>query len=101
MYAPVSKLAAALGIAVTLGACASIPAEHLSYAQLSQIHPGLAQDEVRAIAGNPPNVTGRSRAGETVWSYPFTDAWGYQSEFDVEFDAAGRVTETSAERGEY
>ena len=102
MYSPVSKLLAALGIALTLGACASMPDQHATTRErLSQIHAGLSQDAVRAIAGNPPNVTGRSRSGETMWIYSFTDEWGYPSELDVEFDATGVVADTFAERLDY
>ena len=99
MYSKNSKLFLALGVALTLGACASMP-DVPARDRVAQIHSGLTQDEVRSVAGDPGNVTG-DRAGETVWIYSFTDDWGYRSEFDVTFGANGRVTDTYSERLDY
>lgn len=100
MNSHITKSVAAAGIALALGACASLPDvdARATAEQLSNIHAGLTQDEVRALVGNPPNVTRSARTEETLWIYPFTDDWGYQSEFDVGFDASGKVAETFAER---
>lgn len=103
MNSLISKLMLAGGIALTLGACASSPGLQSGRldpagAKLSRIHPGLTQDEVRSLIGNPGNVTGASRSGETEWIYSFTDTWGYPSEFDVMFDARGQVESTSSGR---
>ena len=93
------KSAAAASVALALGACASLPGTRaLTPGQLAHIHAGLTQDEVRALIGDPPNVTHNVRAAETLWIYPYTDEWGYASEFDVEFDARGIVSETLEER---
>lgn len=97
-----SKLLLAVGIATTLGACASLPNFTSSSGSqrdhLAAIHSGLTRDDVRSLAGAPGNVTGASRNGETMWVYSFTDEWGYPSEFDVTFGADGRVTDTYSER---
>jgi outer membrane protein assembly factor BamE (lipoprotein component of BamABCDE complex) len=98
MNSHISKLLLSVGIAATLGACASISSTPERDLELAQIHPGLTQDEVRSLVGNPGNVTGKSPSGERLWVYSFTDSWGYSSEFDVEFDASGVVESTSAER---
>jgi outer membrane protein assembly factor BamE (lipoprotein component of BamABCDE complex) len=66
--------------------------------RLAQIHSGQTADEVRALAGAPENTTGADRAGERVWIYDYTDPWGYQSTFEVTFDAQGVVTDTYTER---
>ena len=99
MFSKISNLSLALGVALTLGACASLP-DVPARDRVAQIHPGLTQDEVRSVAGVPGNVT-RDRAGETEWIYLFTDDWGYRSEFDVTFGANGRVTDTYSERLDY
>jgi outer membrane protein assembly factor BamE (lipoprotein component of BamABCDE complex) len=93
----------AVGIAVTLGACASIGAQSFNPERdrLAQIHSGLTQDEVRGLAGRPDNVTGDSRTGGAMWIYSFEDIWGYPSEFDVTFGANGKVASTYSERLDY
>ncbi len=53
---------------------------------------------MRSLIGAPISVMNNSREHATVWVYPFTDTWGYRSEYDVEFDTSGVVTETFAER---
>ena len=100
MYSKIPKLALALGVALTLGACASLP-DVPSRDRVAQIHPGLTHDEVRSIAGAPGNVTGDARAADDLWIYTFTDDWGYRSEFDVTFGANGLVTDTYSERLDY
>ena len=98
MNSPISKIFLGAGIAVALGACASLPDTHLAKRdELGQIHAGLTQDEVRNLAGKAPLVTGNRRTGETLWIYRFTDLWGYSSEFDVEFKD-GLVTDTFSAR---
>ena len=98
MNSPISKIFLGAGLAVALGACASLPGTHLAKRdELGQIHAGLTQDEVLNLAGKAPIVTGNRRTGETLWIYPFTDLWGYSSEFDVEFKD-GVVTDTFSAR---
>ena len=100
MNLPISKIFLGAGLAVALGACASIPDQHVAKRdELGQIHAGLTQDEVRNLAGKAPTVTGNKRTRKTLWIYPFTDLWGYASEFDVEFKD-GVVTDTFSERTE-
>jgi outer membrane protein assembly factor BamE (lipoprotein component of BamABCDE complex) len=101
MSSLISKLMLAAGIAVTLGACASLEAASSTpeYDRLAQISPGLTREEVRSLAGNPDNVTGDSRSGgDALWVYSFNDEWGYPSEFDVTFGDGGVVTDTYSER---
>jgi|SRR6266850_683311 len=101
MTSQFSKLLPALGVALTLSACASLGSLPPKADQVARVHPGLTQDEVRSLVGVTGNVTSDSRKHETMWIYSFTDLWGYPSEFDVTFDANGRVTETYAQRNDY
>jgi hypothetical protein len=88
-----------LGVAATLGACATLSEQPPRYASLSQIHAGLTQDEVRGIAGAPAYVGSNKRTNETLWTYNYTDEFGYRSEFGVDFDkASGLVKDTSTQR---
>jgi hypothetical protein len=101
MNARVPKPALALGLALTLGACASMQDFHVrtpEYTRLARVQPGLTQADVRRVAGEPDNVTSDSRSGGKLWVYAFDDAWGEPSEFDVTFDAAGVVEGTYSER---
>ncbi len=101
MNSHITKSVAAMGLALALGACASLPEAQarVTSGQLSNIHAGLTQDEVRSIAGAPAYVGSNPRTNETLWTYEFTDEWGYRSDFGVDFDkASGLVTETSSIR---
>jgi hypothetical protein len=100
MSSPFAKVLLGVGIVATLGACASLQDQHVAKAdRLARIHQGLTQDEVRAVAGAPQYVGKNKRTNETLWSYEYTDEWGYRSEFGVDFDnATGLVSETSSER---
>jgi hypothetical protein len=96
------NLLLAAGVALTLGACASLANTHLTTeSTLERIHAGLTEDEVTQIAGSPQNKTGASRNGRSMWIYAFTDNWGSPSEFDVSFDAGGHVTSTFVDRNGY
>jgi outer membrane protein assembly factor BamE (lipoprotein component of BamABCDE complex) len=101
MYPRISKAFLALGVALSLNACASFPDANAStpeYARLAQVQAGLSQDEVRSIAGSPDNVTGDSRpGGAALWIYDYTSEYGERDEFDVTFDAGGRVSSTYSE----
>jgi outer membrane protein assembly factor BamE (lipoprotein component of BamABCDE complex) len=102
MNSRISKLVLAVGVASTLGACATFPDLHLASSppsadRLEQIHAGLTQDEVRDLAGGPASVSHPARSG-ALWTYSFTDDWGYEAEYDVTFDAGGVVTDAGAER---
>jgi hypothetical protein len=96
MNSHITKSIAAAGIALTLGACASLPGAHtaLNADKLASVHAGLSEAEVRTLMGRAPNVTRNPRTAQTLWIYDYTDTWGYDSEFDVEFDANGVVTDT-------
>lgn len=103
MYSQTSKLFLALGVALTLSACdvLTLPDVHGQTPQsardrVMQIHPGLTQDDVRNVAGDPRNVM--ASPGETVWVYSFADDSGYRSEFDVTFGANGLVTDAYSQR---
>jgi hypothetical protein len=99
MKSQISKTVAAVGLALALGASLS-PALAASFGaeRFSAIHAGLTQDEVRNLVGTPGSVMDNTREGATIWIYEFTDTWGYRSEFDVEFNGTGVVTEAFAER---
>jgi hypothetical protein len=101
MNSHLTKSFAAMGIALALGACASFPGVQApaSPDEFSNIHAGLTQGEVRSLAGAPAYVGGNLRTHETLWTYRYTDDWGYPSEFGVDFNmASGLVTETSSVR---
>jgi hypothetical protein len=96
MHSSVSKLLA-LGVALTLAACASYPAlSQMGEGRFAGIHPGLTQDEVRGLAGAPASVSVAS--GEPHWIYNFVDSWGMRDVYDVAFDASGHVARTSSMR---
>ncbi len=106
MNARVSKVLLIPAIALALSACASVQGLSGSSFEseadrVAQIHPGLTQEAVRSLAGSPASVTLPSRDGERMWTYPFTDQWGYDSEFDVTFDANGIVKDTFSDRLDY
>ena len=94
------KSFAVASLALALGACASLTGGHkeATAQQLETIHAGLTKDEVRAIAGAPVLYTTNPRTGATEWSYSFTDEWGYESEYTVDFDASGKVVQALADR---
>jgi hypothetical protein len=98
------KILLALGAAVTLGACASLSNAHESVpgeGALAQVHEGLTEDQVRALAGAPKVVRNEPRLEETLWIYYYTDEWNYQSEFDISFDRSGAVADISTARLHY
>ena len=65
--------------------------------RFAAVHTGLTADEVRSAIGAPRAISQFPRLSETMWSYDFTDAWGYRSEFEVGFKD-GVVTEAYAKR---
>jgi outer membrane protein assembly factor BamE (lipoprotein component of BamABCDE complex) len=97
MKSAVVKILLGAGVAAALGACASIPDSNAQRAdRFAQVRAGLTQDEVREIAGKPLRIETNRRTNETLWTYDYTDVWGQQAEFGVDFDnATGTVTETS------
>ena len=98
MNSKISKTILAIGVALTLGSWASPGlAAQFGADRFSGIHAGLTQDEVVSLVGTPGSVMNNSREHATIWIYEFTDAWGYRSEFDVEFKD-GLVTESFAQR---
>jgi hypothetical protein len=89
----------ALGLALTLGACASLTPSQSRADRFTRIHAGLTQDEVRSIAGAAPDITTRSSNGDTLWIYNYEDLWGYDAELDIQFHD-GVVTDKFSERTE-
>ena len=94
------KSFAIASLALALGACASFAGanKEATAVQLEAIHPGLTKDEVRTIAGTPGIYTTNPRTGASEWSYSFTDEWGYEAEYTVDFDASGKVVTALADR---
>ena len=100
MNSTITKLFLAAGLALTLGACASLGASSPSSAdRLSTIHAGLTQDEVRHAAGAAPDMITRARNGDALWIYHYEDLWGYDAELDIQFHD-GVVTDKFSERVE-
>ena len=101
MYPRICKILLAVGITLSLGACATAADLHAStpeYARLARLQAGLTQEEVRSIAGSPDTVTGDSLPGGAgEWIYDYTSLYGERDEFDVTFDANGRVSGTHSE----
>lgn len=100
MNAKLSKLLLALCTVASLGAGAQViqPDANWGDAQFRQVRAGLTRDEVRSLIGSPTMVLPNARPVGTQWIYTYTDTWGYRTEFDVDFDANGRVTGTDSER---
>jgi outer membrane protein assembly factor BamE (lipoprotein component of BamABCDE complex) len=93
------KVAVALALAATLGACATqAPTTSMGNDRFADIHAGLTQDEVRSVAGTPNATIGGSMSGESTWIYNFVDSWGMRAMEDVTFDASGHVARTSSMR---
>jgi hypothetical protein len=99
MNSTIAKTFLAAGLALTLGACASLGESGPALAdRLSTIHAGLTRDEVRSLAGTPATVTTNARENNAeLWIYPYTDTWGYEAEKIVEFKG-GVVASTFSER---
>src|SRR5260370_317628 len=92
MTSQFSKLLPALGVALALSACASLGSSPPKADQVARIHPGLTQDEVGSLVGDPGSVIHNTFENAIIWVYPLsTDVNG--SEFDVEFKD-GVVTES-------
>lgn len=100
MKSQLSKIVLTLGTVLALGTSAAMAATvtPLGGAQFKQIHAGLTQDEVRNQLGNPVTVLANARPGITLWTYNYTDTFGYKTEFDVNIDANGVVTGTDSLR---
>jgi outer membrane protein assembly factor BamE (lipoprotein component of BamABCDE complex) len=95
MHPKFLKFCLAAGVALALGACASLTPTAPGYERVAQISPGLTQAQVRNIAGKPDNVTRDSSPnGSVLWIYAYTNEWGERSELDVTFDPLGVVTST-------
>jgi hypothetical protein len=56
-----------------------------------QIPNGATDAEVYALVGPPARKEIFSRTQTIAWDYHYRDGWGYESDFAVVFDAAGRV----------
>jgi hypothetical protein len=96
MNARVSAPLWAVALALALGACASFPtATRLGDARFAAVQPGQTQEEVRSLEGEPAKVNSIDGTAETTWLYPYVDAWGMRSVWDITFDASGHVERTS------
>jgi hypothetical protein len=96
MNARVATPLLAATLALALGACASSPS--VTYggdARFAAVHAGQSQDEVRSLEGAPASVNPVNDTRETEWLYPYVDAWGMRSVYEVTFDASGHVENTS------
>ena len=70
-------------------------------APFKAVHADLTQDQVRDLIGKPARVLPNERPGITMWTYNYTDSFGYVAEFDVNFDASGKVTSTDSLRPKF
>jgi outer membrane protein assembly factor BamE (lipoprotein component of BamABCDE complex) len=66
-------------------------AQVLDDAVFQSIGPGMTADDVFALIG-PPSAKARfPGTATTAWDYHYRDNWGYDAEFSVTVDDAGRV----------
>jgi hypothetical protein len=102
MNAKLSRLLLAVGTTITLAASAvsadAAVVARWGDAKFKPVHAGLTQDEVRGLIGSPVAVLRNERPGVTMWTYNYTDTFGYNEEFDVSFDASGKVVGTDSLR---
>jgi outer membrane protein assembly factor BamE (lipoprotein component of BamABCDE complex) len=98
MNAKFSKIVMALGTVLVLGSSAAhaLTVTPIGDAKFKPIHAGLTEDQVRSQLGSPVTVLKGARAGQTLWTYNYTDTFGYNTEFDVYFDASGTATATDS-----
>jgi outer membrane protein assembly factor BamE (lipoprotein component of BamABCDE complex) len=88
-----------VAVFITVGAMTALSAHAGSAEQarspkwekLEHLQAGLEKDDVRRIAGRPDVVTGSDAKGGQLWIYDARNEFGELAEYDVEFDAAGRV----------
>jgi hypothetical protein len=88
------KLLPALGLALTLGACASMPDPQPGEALVGNepfagIEPGVTRADVLSLEGEPAKVITNAQ-GETTWVYPRQDASGAPLDYDVTFGPSPR-----------
>lgn len=67
----------------------------LSDASFARIRSGMTKDEVVALLGTPGQRMTFPLKREEVWSWRYSPQPGNRSDFNVSFDAAGRVVGTS------
>jgi hypothetical protein len=104
MNAKLSKAVFTLGTLLVLGSTASMASVSVTRwddAKFKAIHAGLTQDEVRDLVGRPASVRANERPGVTMWTYNYTDTFGYNTEFDVSFDSSGKVASTDSLRPKF
>ena len=104
MNAKLSKIVLTVGTVLALGSSAAMALTITPLGKpesLKEIHAGLTQDEVRAQLGKPVSVLNNARPGQTLWTYNYTDTFGYNTEFDVYFDASGKATATDSLRPKF
>lgn len=76
-----------LAACLTLAACAGTP---FSYDNARQVKPGMSEDQVYQLMGNPYRVV--SRNGEQMWVYSFATALGNAKAVSFKM-AGGHITE--------
>jgi hypothetical protein len=105
MNARLSKIALTLGAVLALGSSAAMAAGFTvtpwGGAKFTQVHAGLTEDQVRSDLGKPVSVLVNAQPGLTLWTYNYTDTFGYNTEFDVYFDANGTATKTDTLRPKF
>jgi outer membrane protein assembly factor BamE (lipoprotein component of BamABCDE complex) len=99
MKTELSKVAAAIVLATTLGACATqVSTTSMGADRFAVIHAGLTQGEVRTLAGTPNSTMDGPAPGDSTWVYIFVDSWGMRANEDIVFDPTGHVAETYSRR---
>jgi outer membrane protein assembly factor BamE (lipoprotein component of BamABCDE complex) len=101
MNTRLAKLLLAFCTVTSLGASAQGMAfdnPHWGDEQFKNVIAGLTQDQVRSVIGKPSTVVANASPSVTQWVYRYTDIFGFDTEFDVNFDEQGLVTSTDSVR---
>jgi len=70
-------------------------AQGLNEDTILTIQRGMTSNEVLASLGSPEHKTRFEATKTTAWEYPLHDAWGYNAEFSVIMNDAGKVVSTA------
>lgn len=95
--APIYALAAA---AALLAACAGGPSARAitSDEMFSRVEPGMTQEDVRRMFGQPYQTMPFPLSQTVAWDYIAYDTWGYMVDFSVTFGPDGRAVSRFSRR---